>query len=580
MTGAPGSLSQPVHEVSMRFDVKVPMRDGVALSTDVYLPAVDRPVPVVLIRTPYNNNNEAIVHDCMYFAARGYGAVTQDVRGRWDSDGDWYPFVHEAEDGFDTLEWVGQQAWCDGNVGTAGGSYVAMVQWQAAPLRSRFLKAMVPRVGYSDFYHNWVYTGGAFQLAFNLRWGAIQMSTRTNQVQYLWLPGANHLSALHWHLPLTTMDAKAGRASQVWQDWIAHPDYDDYWRRMRPVEAHYADVDVPAYGIGGWYDVFLQSTLNNFTGVRKEGRSPGKQHQKIIIGPWIHDCGHMGLDTRTGDVDFGDAAVVDLMAEHVRWFDYWLKGKDTGIAAEPPVNVFVMGANRWRQADDWPIPGTQYVPYYLHSRGEANSLFGDGVLDTHPPAAEPPDRYTYDPEQPVPTVGGSTCCSEDVTPVSMGPRDQQPVEWRPDVLVYTTAPLDRDIEVTGPVSMTLYAASDAPDTDFTAKLVDVYPDGSAINVAQGIIRARYRDSWETPSLLEPGRVYAYRIDLWSTSNCFRQGHSLRVEVASSNFPQFDRNPNTGHPFGQDAVLRKAHQTVHHDAEHPSHILLPVSPTNR
>ena len=331
MAGDPGSLSQPVHDVSMRYDVSVPMRDGVALSTDIYLPATDQPPPVVLIRTPYNNNNEAIVHDCMYFATRGYAVATQDVRGRWDSDGDWYPFVHEAEDGFDTMEWIGRQPWCNGSIGTAGGSYVAMVQWQAAPLRSRFLKAMVPRVGYSDFYHNWVYTGGAFQLAFNLRWCAIQMSTRTNQVQYLWLPQANHLNTLHWHLPLQTMDAEAGRDSQVWKDWIAHPDYDDYWRRMRPVEAEYAEVDVPAYGIGGWYDVFLQSTLNNFMGVKTRGRAPGKRYQKIIIGPWIHDCGGMGLHTRTGDVEHGHAARVDLMAEHVRWFDYWLKGKDTGI---------------------------------------------------------------------------------------------------------------------------------------------------------------------------------------------------------------------------------------------------------
>ena len=286
MASDPGSLSQPVHDVSMRYDVSVPMRDGVALSTDIYLPAIDRPLPVVLIRTPYNNNNEAIVHDCMYFATRGYAVATQDVRGRWDSDGDWYPFVHEAEDGFDTMEWIGRQPWCNGRIGTAGGSYVAMVQWQAAPLRSRFLKAMVPRVGYSDFYHNWVYTGGAFQLAFNLRWCAIQMSTRTNQVQYLWLPQANHLNTLHWHLPLQTMDAEAGRDSQVWKDWIAHPDYDDYWRRMRPVEAEYAEVDVPAYGIGGWYDVFLQSTLNNFMGVKTRractGQAEPEDHHRPV----------------------------------------------------------------------------------------------------------------------------------------------------------------------------------------------------------------------------------------------------------------------------------------------------------
>ena len=339
-------ISQPKHKVKMRFDVQVAMRDGVKLSTDIYSPDVASPVPTILIRTPYNNNNEGVVEDCMFFASRGYAVATQDVRGRWDSEGDWYPFMYEAQDGFDTQEWIGSQPWSDGSVGTAGGSYVAMVQWQAAPLRSRYLKAMVPRVGYSNFYHNWVYTGGAYQLAFNLRWGAIQMNTRTNQVQALWLPEENHLSTLHWHLPLNTMDDAAGRDSRVWKDWIEHPSYDDYWRSMRPPEEHYSEVEVPAYGIGGWYDVFLQSTLNNFMGVNEHGREPGKGNQKIVIGPWVHNCGNMGSDTRTGDLDFGDVARIDLRAEHVRWFDHWLKGYDNGIEAEPPARVFRLTTDR------------------------------------------------------------------------------------------------------------------------------------------------------------------------------------------------------------------------------------------
>ena len=570
-------VSQPSHKVKMRFDVQVPMRDGVKLSTDIYFPDVTGPVPTVLIRTPYNNNNDGVVEDCMFFASRGYAVATQDVRGRWDSEGEWYPFMHEAQDGFDTQEWIGSQPWSDGSIGTVGGSYGAMVQWQAAPLRSRYLKAMVPRVGYSNFYHNWVYTGGAYQLAFNLRWGAIQMHTRTNQVQALWMPEENHLSTLHWHLPLNTMDEAAGRDSRVWKDWIEHPSYDDYWRSMRPPEEHYSDIEVPAYGIGGWYDVFLQSTLNNFMGVSEHGREPGKGNQKIVIGPWVHSCGNMGSDTRTGDVDFGPAARIDLRAEHVRWFDHWLKGYDNGIEAEPPVRVFVMGANTWRTASDWPIPGTRQTPYYLHSQGKANSLFGNGLLDTVRPSTESADQFSYDPVHPVMTIGGSTCCSEDVTPVSMGPRDQQPAEWRPDVLVYTSPPLEADIEVTGAVRMILYAASSARDTDFTAKLVDVHPTGTAINVAQGIIRARYRNSWEAPALLEPGKVEKYTIDLWSTSNRFLKGHRIRVEVSSSNFPQFDRNPNTGHAFGTDAELQVANQTVFHDSERPSHILLPIVP---
>ena len=575
MVVATTEVSQPIHKIRMMYDVKVPMRDGVNLSTDLYLPDVEGPVPAVLFRTPYNNNAESSVEDCIYFASRGYAVVTQDTRGRWDSEGEWYPFIHEAQDGFDAQEWIGAQPWCDGNVGTAGGSYLALAQWQAAPMRSRFLKAMVPTVGYSNLYHNWVYTGGAFQLGFNLRWIAIQMHTRTNQVQYLWLPESNHLSTLFWHLPLITMDEAAGRASQPWRDMISHPSYDDYWRSMRPAGEHYADIQVPAYGIGGWYDVFLQSTLNNFMGVNKHGRPPGKGNQKIVIGPWVHSTGDSGRETRTGDVDFGDAARIDLKGEHVRWFDHWLKGIDNGIADEPPVNVFVMGANRWRRASDWPIPGTRYTPYYLHSRGKANSLAGDGALDTASPSSESPDQFVYDPNHPVLTVGGSTCCGENVTPISMGPREQQSVESRPDVLVYTSPVLEEDVEATGPIAMVLYAASSAPDTDFTAKLVDVGPNGTAINVAQGIIRARYLDSWEEPTLLEPGKIYKYTIEMWSTANCFLEGHRIRVEVSSSNFPQFDRNPNTGHAFGLDAEVRVAHQTIYHDAEHPSHILLPI-----
>ena len=290
-------ISQPVHNVKMKFGVEVPMRDGVNLSTDIYMPDVTGTVPAILIRTPYNNNAEGVVEDCMYFASRGYAVVVQDARGRWDSDGEWYPFIHEAEDGFDTQEWIGSQPWCNGSVGTVGGSYGAMVQWQAAPLRSQYLKAMVPQVAYSNFYHNWVYTGGAFQLAFNLRWVAIQMHTRTNQVQYLWMPESNHLNTLHWNLPLIDMDEAAGRNSKVWKDWVNHPSYDDYWRGLRPTEELYAEIDVPAHGIGGWYDVFLQSTLNNFMGVNKQGRPPGKGNQRVTIGPWIHSCGNKGRET-------------------------------------------------------------------------------------------------------------------------------------------------------------------------------------------------------------------------------------------------------------------------------------------
>jgi putative CocE/NonD family hydrolase len=570
--GAARTLSR----VRSRLGVAVPMRDGVRLWTDVYLPDAPGPFPVILIRTPYNNNLESQVEEALYFATRGYAVVVQDCRGRFDSDGEWAPFIHEAEDGYDAQEWCGTQPWSTGKVGTSGASYVALTQWLPAPLRNRHLTAMAPRVGFSNLYHNWVYTGGAFQLGFNLRWGAIQMHTRTNQIQYLWMPPEQHLSTLFWHLPLITGDERAGRVCEFYKEWIRHPAYDAYWERLGNVERLYGEIDVPAYGFGGWYDVFLQSTLNNFMGVRAHGRSDrARRGQKVLIGPWIHSLGERGTASRTGDVDFGPAALVDLRAEELRWFDHWLRGFDTGVMDEPPVRVFVMGANRWRTADDWPVPGTRFVAHYLHGGGRANSLFGDGRLDRTLPGEEPPDTFRYDPEDPVPTLGGSTCCGEDVTPVPMGPRDQRPAEWRPDVLVYQTPPLEADVEVTGPIRMVLWAASTAPDTDFTAKLVDVAPTGFAMNVAQGILRARFRDSFAEPTRLTPGEVYRYDIDCWSSSNCFRRGHRIRVEVSSSNFPQFDRNPNTGHAFGLDAELRPATQTVFHDARRPSHILLPL-----
>jgi putative CocE/NonD family hydrolase len=571
-------VSQPTCKIRMHCNVMVPMRDGVRLSTDLYMPDAPGPFPVILIRTPYNNNREPDVRDAVYFASRGYAVLIQDVRGRGDSEGEWSLFAHEAEDGYDAQEWAGKQPWSSGKVGTSGASYVGLTQWMPAPLRNPHLAAMAPRVGFSNLYHNWVYTGGAFQLGFNLRWCPIQMHTRTNRTQYLWLPQEVHLSALFWHLPLITGDEAAGRPSQIYKEWIRHPSYDAYWERLGNIEAKYAEIDVPAYGFGGWYDVFLQSTLNNFMGVKKHGQSEkARRGQKVLIGPWIHCLGDRGTCSKTGDIDFGPVSLVDLRGEELRWFDYRLKGMENGILDEPRVKVFVMGRNRWREADTWPIPGTRYTRYYFHSRGKANSLDGDGGLGTAAPGDQPPDSYIYDPGNPVPTLGGSTCCGEDITPIPMGPRDQRPAEERADVLVYTTPPLEEDVEVTGPVSVMLYAASDARDTDFTAKLVDVFPDGYAMNVAQGIIRARYRDSWERPTLLEPGRAYQYTIDLWSTSNCFLRGHRIRVEISSSNFPQFDRNPNTGNPFGLDAELRPARQTVFHDADRPSHILLPLVP---
>jgi hypothetical protein len=362
-----------------------------------------------------------------------------------------------------------------------------------------------------------------------------------------------------------------------YDDWLAHPDDDDYWQQWS-IERQHSKVAAPAYHLGGWYDLFLGGTLRNYISMRHNaGTQESRRGQKLIIGPWAHGSSPSNL---VGDMDFGVLSSpdsLDLNGIQLRWFDYWLKGKDNGIMREPPVKIFVMGDNVWRDENEWPLARAQYTSYYFHSKEGANTLRGDGVLTTEAPDSEPTDVYLYDPRHPVPTLGGANMLPGAALHALHGPKDQRPVEARSDVLVYSTSPLQDDVEVTGPVTVTLFAASSALDTDFTAKLVDVHPDGYAQNLADGIIRARYRESRIEAKLLEPGKIYEYIIDLWATSNVFKAGHRIRVEISSSNFPRFDRNPNTGHAFGEDAELLPATQTVFHDVAHASHVVLPIVP---
>ena len=389
------SLSQPEYEVKLSYDVKVAMRDGVKLSTDIYRPKAPGNYGVVVIRTPYDNNSEGYVRNAMYFAKRGFAVVVQDCRGREDSEGEWIPFVHEDKDGYDTIEWAAAQPWSNGKVGTHGASYVGQTQWRPATLTPPHLTAMFPIVAYSDFYHNWAYTGGAFQLGFNLHWMAILMHTRTVQRQYLWFDPANHLRNLYWHLPLITGDENAGRVNHTYKEWIRHPSYDDYWKKLS-LRDKYENVAAAAYSWGGWFDVFLQGATDSFVGVTKRGKTEqARKSQKMLIGPWIHRT----EGRHVGDMDFGPKVeTIDREATAVRWFDYWLKGIDNGIMSEPPVKIFVMGENVWREEEEWPLARTQYTKYYFHSEGRANSLFGEGQLTAaRPSGAEPPDRYVYDP---------------------------------------------------------------------------------------------------------------------------------------------------------------------------------------
>jgi hypothetical protein len=557
----PGLFAQqasPERPFSFQKNVMVPMRDGLQLAANVFLPKEDGRYPVILLRTPYGKMDEKFGEAKRYCAA-GYAMVVQDCRGRGDSQGKWDPFREDGEDGFDTQEWVGRQSWCDGRIGTSGGSYVGWTQWAAAPRGSRFLACMVPVVPFTDTFHEIAYPGGAFQLSLLFGWGA--------GVGGLKIDPAKLKEAFNY-LPLKTWDEQGDKRVFFLRDWVAHPTFDDYWR-ARSIEGHFERVTVPALNIGGWYDIFSKATFDHITRTRHSSTNRlARRNQFVVMGPWGHGVGGQKL----GELDFGPDAKLDIGKLQFEWFEYWLKGKETGVQDWPAVRLFVMGENVWRREAEWPLARAQVTPWYLHGGGKAGTRIGDGSLGPAAPEAEPPDKFTYDPTNPVPTKGGNNL----VGPPT-GPFDQSAVEDRADVLVYTSSPLEKAVEVTGPVKVILHAASSARDTDFTAKLVDVHPDGKAYNLCDGIVRARCRESLTTPTLLEPGKTYRYDIDLWVTSNLFKPGHRVRLEISSSNFPRFDRNPNTGHDFGADAELAKAEQSIFHDREHPSHVLLPIIP---
>jgi putative CocE/NonD family hydrolase len=576
--------------VSLRVETNLPvkMRDGIVLYADVYRPDSPGPFPVALQRTPYDKGAAGSMTnlDPMKAARNGYAVVIQDTRGRYTSEGEFYAFRDEINDGYDTVEWAAAQPWSTGKVGMYGASYVGATQWLAAVARPPHLAAIVPNVTASNYHEGWAYQGGAFELGFNVSWTLLQLtlanfgalssakSVPTEKRRDL-IDAVNDMELSFRHLPTKDLPQLQGGLADYYYDWLAHPEFDDYWKNLC-IEDNHPRLNVPAYNIGGWYDIFLGGTIRNFLGMRANGGSDdAKRGQKLLIGPWQH--GSRGGSV-VGDHYFGlaaDAMAADLDGVHFRWFDYWLKGIDNGVLDEPPVRVFVMGDNVWREEQEWPLARVQNTSYYLHSQGKANSSSGDGSLSPEAPGEEPPDVYLYNPADPVPTRGGGLCCNPYFA--ANGAFDQQDIEARPDVLVYSTPPLERDLEVTGPVTVTLWAATSQTDTDFTAKLVDVCEDGCARNLTDGIIRARYRDSSSNASFVEPGRVYHYTIDLWATSNVFQRGHRIRVEISSSNFPRFDRNTNTGNVIAGDAEFKPALQTVMHDAQHPSHITLPVVP---
>ena len=551
-------------DVVMEFHVLVPMRDGVRLSTDIYRPPGTDRFPVIVNRTPYNNNTRGLIERARFFAENGYVFVTQDSRGRHDSEGEWYPYTtHDALDGYDTVEWAASQPWSTGEVGTWGGSYSAWNQWMAAREGPGHLKAMISIVPQPDEFNDLPHQYGPLKLPM-ARW-MLGMSARVNQ------EGSGYdMEKLYWHLPLSTLDEAAGRQVAWWKDWLEHDTYDEYWKKNAYMNK-YASIDVPVLHVDGWFNDDLSGSLLNFAGMRARGGSAeARDWQRLIIGPWPHG---VNRNQKLGDIDYGPDAIIDIRAVYLRWYGCHLKGEGCeALASEPRVKYFVMGQNRWREATGWPPAGAETIAYYFHSGGDANTLEGDGVLSTEKPGEEPPDRYRYDPADPTPTID-----SNRETPLGSN-QDQRPVEKRGDVLVYTTTPLEEPVEVSGPLTVKLWASSSAVDTDWAAKLVDVHPDGYAQRLIEGIIRAKFRSSWENPSLLESGKVYEFEIDLWATSNVFQEGHRIRVEIASANFPKYSRNLNTGRNSETTSEMVVAEQVVHHDAARPSHILLPVVST--
>jgi putative CocE/NonD family hydrolase len=574
-----GRIDRMPETFSVVVDKNVPMttRDGTVLRSDVYRPIGDGRHPVLLGRTQYNKETWGGWISPANTAATGYVVVVNDMRGQFASDGEFDPFVFDVEDSYDVVEWCAAQPWSDGKVGMYGSSSCGFVQLQAAVSQPPHLVAIAPKQTWSSFGRGCVYDSGGAYSMYTQEWTLMQTSIdarrrigqdrtdfaarRQSTNRALW-----EISRWHQHLPLGELPPLDREHAPYYYRWLEHPDHDDFWA-TRNITAQYDRILTPALHLVGWFDRFSITSVRNYLGIKQHGGTEAaRQNQRLVIGPWPHG---VPVAEACGEHHFGPAAAVDVRALMLRWYGHWLKGEATGLLEEPPVRVFVLGENAWRDAADWPLPGTTATTYYLRGGGRANTLDGDGALSRQPPAKdESADSYTYDPADPTPSVAGRDLRFA-------GPFDQRPIERRPDVLVFSTPPLERDTVLIGSVYARLWAASSAPDTDWVVKLVDVAPDGYAFPLSIGMLRARYRESQTMQKLLEPGRVYEYDIELRPVGNCFMAGHRIRLEVASASFAEFDRNMNTGNAFGCDQVGQPATQLIFHDASRPSHIVLPV-----
>ncbi len=550
------------HKIFAHYNLRVPMRDGITLSADIFFPEAAKHgerFPVILVRTPYNKNQKIYIDAARYFAQHGYVYVTMDVRGRGDSDGEFVPYVNDGRDGYDAIEWCAAQSWSTGNVGTLGASYLGRIQWLTALHQPPGLKTMIVMVTPSDPF--------------------VEMPIGTQGLQHLcWLYLVNGrlrqlMEEINWnpiyeHLPLLTMDERAGFFSEKWRKELQHPTRDEYWERLC-YQNKFEQINLPVMHISGWYDDQQIGTPLNFVGMTTRGATElARKNQKLLMGPWGHA---VNAAQKIGEVDFGANALIDLRAYELRWFNAWLKEIDDGITREPAARIFVMGKNEWRDENEFPPARTQYTNFYFHSGGSANSRYGDGMLSTEIPREEKSDAYLYDPARPTPYITDATSFQIG------GPDDYSAIQQRGDVLVYVTPPLENDVEVIGPARVALYASSSAVDTDFTALLFDLHPGGFAQRLCDGIVRARYREGMERASLMEPNQIYKFEIDLWNTCHVFFAGHRIGVHIASAAFPKYDRNLNTGADLATGTRMEIAQQRIYHDAEHASAVILPIIP---
>jgi putative CocE/NonD family hydrolase len=541
-------------------------RDGTVLCLDLLRPDADGAFPVVLIRTPYDKVvarevapgvREGLPYDHEFLhglVRRGYIVAIQDVRGRFNSDGEWHLYIHEQADGHDTVEWIAEQPWCDGNVGMIGRSYVGFTQWAAAATRPKGLKAIVPIGAQPDLFDSGF---PVFNGVFNLPTAELLLTMGRRSFQIRDFMHSVLQDEYDWFETLPAAELPRAAGAQVpgwWDEMMSHPTRDEYWQQSSYSELLQGS-DVAALNVSGWYDLTLHGALRNYRRMREGAAPEARDAQRLVMGPWAHWA---DISAGEGPVDFGPNAVGGLAPYVTRFFDRWLKGVENHIDDDPRVHVFVMGANEWRAAEDWPLPGTRYVPFHLRA---------DGGLSTEAPGDEAPDVYAYDPADPV------------RSPFSMhnGPVDDSRLSERADVLCYTTEALSEPLDVIGPITCVLHVASSARDTDWHVRLVDVHPDGYAQFLTHGVLRARFRNSLETPELLTPGKVEQVEIDLYGTANRFLAGHRIRLEITSSWFPRYERNLNTGAENNLKATeMVVAEQTICHDATRPSHVLLPLA----